>query len=181
MAAIKLSLQFGRIRNRIPWAPVAAATRPDSVSSEHTTTRASVSRRAWPSGWIGPARTTRGRSEAVIRVSLEWTVLILRASLCAGDGDEPVGVGRQRRAADDAAPRLPEPAVVLEHGGHYKVAPGTAATAERQRRRLRARLRLGIGCAIVSAHDSAAVCTLVTGALSGVDGAMARRPPPIET
>jgi hypothetical protein len=111
---------------------------------------------------------------------LEWTVLT---------GQRYVRSTRtsQWASGDNGVPwKMPphafrKQALILEHGGHYKVAPGTAVTAERQRRRSRAKVRLGIGCAIVSAHDRAAVCTLVTSALNGLAGVKVRQPPAIET
>src|SRR5439155_26702682 len=54
---------------RMPWASAAIFTSPASVSSVQTTTRASRSRLAWPSAWIGPARTTRGRSGLIEKIS----------------------------------------------------------------------------------------------------------------
>src|SRR5439155_20070464 len=68
-AAIRLSVQRGLARKRMPWASAAIFTSPASVSSVQTTTRASRSRLAWPSAWIGPARTTRGRSGLIGKIS----------------------------------------------------------------------------------------------------------------
>src|SRR5262245_38639441 len=65
-AAMRLSVQRGRMRKRIPWASAATLTRPASVSSSQTTTRASLSRSALPSGWMGPASTIRGRGSVDI-------------------------------------------------------------------------------------------------------------------
>src|SRR5438093_1545856 len=65
-AAIRLSVQLGRRRNSIPAASAATLASPASVSSSQTTTRASRSRSALPSGLIGPASTTRGRDSVAI-------------------------------------------------------------------------------------------------------------------
>ncbi len=67
-AAISRSVTRGRARMRRPSASAAARMTPSSLSSL-TTTRASRSSCAWPSGWIGPARMTRGRGSGVIERS----------------------------------------------------------------------------------------------------------------
>ena len=68
-AAIRLSVHRGRTRKRIPCASAAILTTPASLSSSHTTTRASFSRTALPSGWMGPASTISGRSVAIEGIS----------------------------------------------------------------------------------------------------------------
>src|SRR5712692_9939771 len=102
--AIRLSVQLGRRRNRIPAASAATLTSPASVSSSQTTTRASLSRSALPSGLIGPASTTRGRDwVAIERVSFLW-----RSGLFAGDENQARGVQREGRALEPAVELHPQ-------------------------------------------------------------------------
>src|SRR5262245_25047626 len=116
-AAIRLSVQRGRMRNRIPCASAAIFTRPVSVSSSHTRTLASFSRSALPSGWMAPASTTSGRSVVIGRISLLGSSRCWRVSdsttsgLLPGDDDQALGVEREGRAVEaaeelDLAPSL---------------------------------------------------------------------------
>src|SRR3989442_14976449 len=98
-AAIRLSVQLGRRRNSIPAASAATLASPASVSSSQTTTRASRSRSALPSGLIGPASTTRGRdSVAIGAVSFPSRT----RALFPGDEDQAGGVEREGRAVEPA-------------------------------------------------------------------------------
>src|SRR5437016_10193988 len=109
--AIRLSVQLGRRRNRIPAASAATLTSPASVSSSQTTTRASLSRSDLPSGLIGPASTTRGRDwVAIERVSFLW-----RSGLFAGDENQARGVQREGRALEPAVELHPAPALRPQH------------------------------------------------------------------
>ena len=65
-AAIRPRVQSGLERKRIPSASWAAATMPASVSASVTTTRASASSWAMPSGWMGPPSTTSGFTARII-------------------------------------------------------------------------------------------------------------------
>src|SRR2546427_5760277 len=114
---IRLSVQRGLIRNRIPCASAAILTRPASVSSSQTTTRASLSRNALPSGWIGPASTISGRGSVAIDADLLSSSPRLgrrgrpRILLLPRHQDEARSVQRERRAVEpavelDAAPAL---------------------------------------------------------------------------
>src|SRR6058998_340938 len=109
--AIRLSVQLGRRRKRIPAASAATFTSPASVSSSQTTTRASLSRSDLPSGLIGPASTTRGRDwVAIERVSFLW-----RSGLFAGDENQARGVQREGRALEPAVKLHPAPALWPQH------------------------------------------------------------------
>src|SRR3989338_6036217 len=110
-AAMRLSVQRGLMRNRIPCASAAARTRPASVSSSQTTTRAACSSSAWPSGWMGPASTTRGRGAVGIgAVSFRGVGRSL-----AGDEDDARGVEREGRAVEAAVELDAAPALGPEH------------------------------------------------------------------
>src|SRR5881409_1477751 len=90
-ATMRLAMHIGLARNSIPSASAATFRNPASVSSSHTTTRASVSRLAWPAGWMGPARTTRGRSVAIER-GLLWVRDYLRATSTSRGASSENGV-----------------------------------------------------------------------------------------
>src|SRR2546421_1938958 len=110
-AAIRLALQFGRMRNRIPCASTAAFASPASVSSSQTTTRASFSSSAWPSGLIGPASTTSGRESAAI----ERSPFSRGRGLFPGGEDEARGVEREGRSVEPAVELDPAPALGAQH------------------------------------------------------------------
>src|SRR5436309_7047395 len=110
-AAIRLALQLGRMRNRIPCASTAAFASPASVSSSQTTTRASFSSSAWPSGLIGPASTTSGRESAAIERSPFSRV----RGLFPGGEDEARGVEREGRSVEPAVELDPAPALGAQH------------------------------------------------------------------
>src|SRR5437870_4010146 len=111
-AAIRLSVQLGRRRNNIPAASAATLASPASVSSSQTTTRASRSRSALPSGLIGPASTTRGRdSVAIGAVSFPSRT----RALFPGDEDQAGGVERERRAVEPAVELHVAPALRPQH------------------------------------------------------------------
>src|SRR3989475_5540161 len=111
-AAIRLSVQLGRRRNNIPAASAATLASPASVSSSQTTTRASRSRSALPSGLIGPASTTRGRdSVAIGAVSFPSRT----RALFPGDEDEAGGVEREGRAVEPALELHVAPALRPQH------------------------------------------------------------------
>src|SRR5207249_3927633 len=111
-AAIRLSVQLGRRRNSIPAASAATLASPASVSSWQTTTRASRSRSALPSGLIGPASTTRGRdSVAIGAVSFPSRT----RALFPGDEDQAGGVEREGRAVEPAVELHVAPALRPQH------------------------------------------------------------------
>src|SRR2546427_12578600 len=109
--AIRLSVQLGGRRKRIPAASAATFTSPASVSSSQTTTRASLSRSDLPSGLIGPASTTRGRDW----VAIERVSFLSRSGLFAGDENQARGVQREGRALEPAVELHPGPALRPEH------------------------------------------------------------------
>src|SRR6058998_749464 len=110
-AAMRLAVHMGLARNSNPSASAATFRNPASVSSSHTTTRASVSRLAWPAGWMGPARTTRGRS-----VAIEGGLLWVRG-LLARHQHEPRRIERKRRAVEAAVEIHAAPALRPQHRG----------------------------------------------------------------
>src|SRR5438094_921743 len=111
-AAIRLAVQLGRMRNSIPSASTAARMSPASVSSSETTTRASRSRSALPSGWIGPASTTSGRDT----VAIEAVSSPSRARvLFPGDEDQAGGIEREGRAVEPAVELHAAPALRPQH------------------------------------------------------------------
>src|SRR5216117_1514822 len=111
-AAIRLSVQLGRRRNSIPAASAATLASPASVSSSQTTTRASRSRSALPSGLIGPASTTRGRDLVAIgAVSFPSRT----RALFPGDEDQAGGVEREGRAVEPAVELHVAPALRPQH------------------------------------------------------------------
>ena len=65
-AAIRLRVQSGLERNRIPSASLAAAIIPASLVASVTTTRASASSCFIPSGWMGPPSTMSGFTARII-------------------------------------------------------------------------------------------------------------------
>src|SRR3989442_8346150 len=137
--AIRLSVQLGRRRNRIPAASAATLTSPASVSSSQTTTRASLSRSDLPSGLIGPASTTRGRDwVAIERVSFLW-----RSGLFAGDENQARGGQREGRALEPAVELHPAPALRPQHRrelvGGVEAAPAPPDQLRRALLRLRRR------------------------------------------
>src|SRR5207244_10477069 len=101
-ATIRLAVHIGLVRNSNPSASAAILRNPASVSSSHTTTRASVSRLARPAGWMGPARTTRGRSMAMTNA------LLWGAGLLARHEHQPWRIERER------------PAVRTRHARHLR-------------------------------------------------------------
>src|SRR3989475_4000140 len=109
--AIRLSVQLGRRRKRIPAASAATFTSPASVSSSQTTTRASLSRSDLPSGFIGPASTTRGRDW----VAIERVSFLSGSGLFAGDENQARGVQREGRALEPAVELHPAPALLPQH------------------------------------------------------------------
>src|SRR5437773_795590 len=112
-AAIRLSVQLGRRRNSIPAASAATLASPASVSSSQTTTRASRSRSALPSGLIGPASTTRGRdSVAIGAVSFPSRT----RALFPGDEDQAGGVEHEHAAWLERAPEAVDHQAILVVG-----------------------------------------------------------------
>src|SRR5882724_5536533 len=111
-AAMRLSVQRGLARKSSPSASAATFKKPASVSSSQTTTRASVSRFARPAGWMGPARTTRGRSVAIGTDLLFWD-----SALLARHQHEPGRIEGKRRAVEAAEQVHVAPALGPQHRG----------------------------------------------------------------
>src|ERR1700693_6604009 len=88
------------MRKRMPEASWAALMIPASVSSLETTTRASASSCLTPSGWMGPARMTRGFMDLLSEVE------------CHLD-DLQCSVGRERVPT----PGVREPGALIQAGG----------------------------------------------------------------
>src|SRR6059036_2250181 len=146
-AAIRLSVHRGRTRKRIPCASAAILTRPASVSSSQTTTRASLSRNALPSGWIGPASTISGRGSVAIDADLLSSSPRLgrrgrpRILLLPRHQDEARSVQRERRAVEPAVELDAAPALGAQHRGQLvRRVKADLALADQL---LRALLRLG--------------------------------------
>src|SRR5213593_1910714 len=134
-AAIRLAVQLGRMRNSIPSASTAARMSPASVSSSETTTRASRSRSALPSGWIGPASTTSGRDT----VAIEAVSSPSRARvLFPGDEDQACGIEREGRAVEPAVELHAAPALRPQHRRQLvgRVQPELARVLRLRRRAL---------------------------------------------
>src|SRR5260370_16104275 len=111
-AAIRLSVQRGLVRKRMPWAPDAILTNASSVSSSHRITSTSRSSWARPSWWVGPARTTTLRDSAIrkILLSLGGRILLYPGQLLTrepGAGHEALELlgGHPARDGKEAAVR----------------------------------------------------------------------------
>ncbi len=105
-AAIRLRVQSGLDRNRMPSASLATAIMPASVSALVTTTRASASSCFIPSAWMGPPSTTSGFMGRIIadsagRGHLAWTMprLTTRRPLMSSSPAAPTLDTLRRRAA----------------------------------------------------------------------------------
>src|SRR5713101_5041875 len=99
-AAMSERVQLGLVRKRMPDASWAALMIPASVSSLDTATRASASSCLTPSGWMGPARITRGFMDLLSEVE------------CHLDGLQR-SVGRERVPASGVR----EPGALVQAGG----------------------------------------------------------------